>query len=191
MKRFCRAIPIFLFSLSLILSFFVMPIEAEAKAKDKVSYTYKTYTLKFNTFEQWSNAIKSAQRSAIGFSSVGWYNSSGQAVMKSNGMIADVSVLAYKTIKVTGQAGQNVGSKITHNLKLPSKVRFKMHKHSFQKSFFFTVTNLYSSMSCDCGYYDLYRWEVPWDAFDFSSARSARQSQNRVYTVTVSRDIHS
>ena len=183
MKRFCRAIPIFLFSLSMVLSFFVMPTETEAKGS--VSYTYRTVTLSFNSFDQWLTAVQFARNNALGFSAQKWYNSSGR-VQINNGIIAGVTVLAYKTIKITGQNGQNVGSKVTHTLKLPSKIKFKIHRHSFKTSAMFTFSNLYCSMTCDCGYHDVYQWQVPWDAFDFSGAQNARRAQTKVYTVTVS-----
>ena len=129
-----------------------------------VYYEYKTVSLKFNTFDEWVQQVNYARMSAMGFSSP-------------FSMITNVQIMSYKTIVVSGMTA---GKKL---LKLPSKIKFQLHKHRYDSNAIFTVNYLHNVQTCSCGAWRQFDWEVPWGAFDFSNA--PRYGGSAVYTVTV------
>ncbi len=123
-----------------------------------VQTIYKTYSLNsFNSIDQWKKKMQAAERSAMGISS-GYYDMNGSYRSNTN-MITGITILSYRTIKVSYY---KFGKKITKTVKLPSKIRFKLHKHEYQKIVWFDFTNLSLTETCSCGARFNYTWEVPY-----------------------------
>lgn len=123
-----------------------------------VQTTYKTYTLgSFTTVDEWKTRMQAAERSAMGISS-GYYDMNG-SYRNNTPMITGITVLAYKTIKVTYY---QYGTKVTKSIRLPSKVKIKLHQHDYQKLVWFDFTNLSLTETCSCGARYNYTWEVPY-----------------------------
>jgi hypothetical protein len=122
------------------------------------STTYKTITLdSFSTFDEWEKNLMYAQMEAIGFTSFS-PNANGELVCYGN-MIVGGEVLETQTISYTID---NMGKKTTHTAELPSKVKFKLHKHDMQQLVWFDFTNLTITQYCECGDWRQFKWEVPY-----------------------------
>lgn len=149
------------------------------KFESAVYYEYKTKTLNFNTIKEWEKAIQKAQRDVVGVTNKMGRSMSGQ-MYECGAMIVGVEVLEYKTINVTGQYGQNVGSKVTKKVKFPKKIKYKLHKHKFGSGLYVGSTNLYLRTECTCGYFDVVEWEIPYP--DTSDAQKASEVTKVTYT---------
>lgn len=149
------------------------------KFVSSVYYEYKTIKLNFNTFGEWEKAINVAQKAVVGVTGRIVTSPSGKK-HESGAMIVDVEVLEYKTVNVTKQYGQNVGSKVTMKVKLPKKIRYKLHKHKFGSGFFTDINSLYLVTTCSCGYRDTIEWQIPWP--DTSDAQKASEVTKVTYT---------
>lgn len=135
----------------------------------RVKYSYKTYRLKFNTIEGWRRAVRASQASAMGLGS-GFIDSKGDYHVN-NGIICGVKALSYKTITVRGQDGMNVGKITTKKIRLPNRIKYKIHKHTFRYNAVVTAQAWRNVVTCSCGYHDVFEWEIPWDLFDPSNWR--------------------
>lgn len=123
-----------------------------------VQTSYVTVTLgSFSTPDQWKKQMQYAEQKAVGFSHLG-YNLSGN-ITNYGKMITGKTVLAYKTISVTHY---EYGRKVTTKYKLPSKVKFKLHKHEINQSVWFDFSNLTITQHCTCGEWSQVQWEVPY-----------------------------
>lgn len=123
-----------------------------------VQTSYVTVTLgSFSSVDQWKKKMQYAEQRAVGFSRLG-YNLSGNLTNYGK-MIIGKQVLKYKTINVTYyQYGQRKSAEI----KLPSKVRFKLHKHTINQKVWFDFSYLTLTQYCTCGERSQLQWEVPY-----------------------------
>lgn len=120
----------------------------------------KTYKLNFTTFEQWKKLIQFAPQKALGISQ---YKYNTQFTLSTGTMIVGATVLETKPVKV--QYSQ-YGVKKTVTIYLPSKIRYKLHKHTVNQSVWFDFTNLTMTQSCSCGDRVEYKWEIPYPVED-------------------------
>ena len=120
----------------------------------------KTYKLNFTTFEQWKKLIQFAPQKALGISQ---YKYNTQFTLSTGTMIVGATVLETKPVKV--QYSQ-YGVKKTVTIYLPSKIRYKLHKHTVNRSVWFDFTNLTMTQSCSCGDRVEYKWEIPYPVED-------------------------
>lgn len=123
-----------------------------------IQTTYKTITLgSFSTFDEWVEQMQRAEQKAVGFARLG-YNLSGNLTNYGQ-MIIGKTVLESKIIPVTyNEYGRNK----TVKYKLPSKVKFELHKHNIQTNVWFDFSNLTATQHCACGEWSQVQWEVPY-----------------------------
>lgn len=123
------------------------------------TYSYKTVTLgSFSTINEWKEQLTYAQMKAAGFAKYGTLPN-GEMVNYGN-MIVGAEVLERKTITYTID---RFGKLETHTAELPSKIRFKLHKHDIKKRVWFDFTNLTLTQYCEeCGEWKQLQWEVPY-----------------------------
>ncbi len=123
------------------------------------TYSYKTVTLgNFSTFDEWEKKLMYAQMEAAGFANFGTLPN-GEMVNYGN-MIVGEEILEYKTITYTIN---RYGKLETHTAELPSKIKFKLHKHDIKKRVWFDFTNLTLTQYCEeCGEWKQLQWEVPY-----------------------------
>lgn len=123
-----------------------------------VQTTYTTITLgSFSTIDQWKRQMQYAEQKAVGFSRLS-YNLNGNLTNYGK-MITGKTVLQYKTISVTHY---EYGRRKTNKFKLPSKVRFKLHKHDIKQTIWFDFSYLTLTQHCTCGEWSQIQWEVPY-----------------------------
>ena len=124
-----------------------------------ITYSSKTVTLgNFSTFDEWEKKLMYAQIEAAGFAK---YGTLPDCEMVNYGnMIVGAEVLEYKTITYTID---RFGKLETHTAELPSKIKFKLHKHDIKKRVWFDFTNLTLTEYCEeCGEWKQLQWEVPY-----------------------------
>lgn len=120
--------------------------------------TYKTVSLgSFSTFDDWKEKLNYAQMSAIGFTNFA-PNASGEMVCYGN-MIVGAEIIESKAISYTIDL---YGKKVTKTVELPSKIKFKLHKHDTKQMVWFDFTNLTITQYCECGDWRQMQWEVPY-----------------------------
>lgn len=124
-----------------------------------VTYSSKTVALgNFSTIDEWKKKLMYAQIEAAGFAKYGTLPD-GEMVNYGN-MIVGAEVLEYKTISYTID---RFGKLETHTAELPSKIKFKLHKHDIKKRVWFDFTNLTLTEYCEeCGEWKQLQWEVPY-----------------------------
>lgn len=123
------------------------------------SITYKTISLgSFSTLDEWQEQLKCAQMSAIGFDTKYTANANGEMVCYGK-MIVGAEVLESQKINYTIDY---FGKKVTKSVNLPSKIKFKLHKHDNDQMVLFDFTNLTITQHCGCGDWRQLQWEVPY-----------------------------
>lgn len=123
-----------------------------------VKTKYTTVALgSFSTIDQWKKEMQYAEQKAVGFPRLS-YNLNGNLTNYGR-MITGKTVLQYKTISVTHY---EYGRKKRIKLKLPSKVKFKLHKHDINQSVWFDFSYLTLTQHCTCGEWSQVQWEVPY-----------------------------
>lgn len=136
-----------------------------------VQTEYVTLTLgSFSNLDEWAKQMQHAAQSAVGFSSLR-YNLSGKLTNYGK-MITGGTALQYKTISITYN---EYGRKKTVQIKLPSKVRYKLHKHAIKQTVWFDFSNLTINQSCACGEESKLQWKVPYPSqsyFDMKNMTS-------------------
>lgn len=129
-----------------------------------VQTVYRTITLgAFNSVDQWIQQMQRAEQTALCFPNF-QMNREG-SISNYGRMITGVSALSYKTITVP------VGF-WTNQIKLPSKVRFKLHRHSFKQTTWFDFTSVTITQQCSCGERHCFKWDVPYPESYFFDART-------------------
>lgn len=118
--------------------------------------SYKTISLgKFSTIEQWKKEVQKAEQKAVGL---------GKYILDYNGNIRNYGTMIVGTEAVESKTmsiyNPQTGRK--QNFKFPTKIRFKLHKHSTQQTVWFDFTNLSVTQYCSCGESYRYTWEVPY-----------------------------
>lgn len=126
--------------------------------------TTKTITLNFNSLDSWKNEINRKERELV-FGGNFATNPAGNQYYTGN-TITGKKVLEYKTI--TAKVSLNTpGYYQTVKYKLPSKIKYTMHKHQMEKGY---GTSWYIGAgsgtivfnnNCNCGYHDEWSWEIP------------------------------
>lgn len=126
--------------------------------------TTKTITLNFNSLDSWKNEINRKERELV-FGGNFATNPAGNQYYTGN-TITGKKVLEYKTI--TAKVSLNTpGYYQTVKYKLPSKIKYTMHKHQIEKGY---GTSWYIGAgsgtivfnnNCNCGYHDEWSWEIP------------------------------
>jgi len=126
-----------------------------------VTYTYVTKTLTFDSLETWKEAIDKAQRS------VGSVD--GRVVINPNGenfytgsVIVGIDILEKKTLRVKYPLPGPGNPYTWKTVQLPSKIRYKLHKHDIAQKVYFLVSDLKFTQTCTCGYMNEWSWEIPW-----------------------------
>lgn len=128
-----------------------------------IQTSYRTVTLgSFSTIDQWKRQMQYAEQSVIGFSRLS-YNLQGNLTNYGR-MITGKTVLQYQVIKVRYK---QFGKTKIVKVKLPKKVKFKIHKHNIQQTVWYDFSNLTVSQSCRCGEYSQIQWEMPYPEEDF------------------------
>lgn len=125
-----------------------------------VNTTYVTKTLNFDSFETWKSELENAQRSVTSFGTIR-ANPSGNTYYTGN-VIAGIEVLETRTIKIKFPLPGPGDPYRWETVQLPSKIRFKLHKHSDNLGVFFNGTTLHFWQQCECGYRDEWSWDFPW-----------------------------
>lgn len=126
--------------------------------------TTKTITLNFNSLDSWKNEINRKERELV-FGGNFATNPAGNQYYTGN-TITGKKVLEYKTI--TAKVSLNTPDYYqTVKYKLPSKIKYTMHKHQMEKGY---GTSWYIGAgsgtivfnnNCNCGYHDEWSWEIP------------------------------
>lgn len=154
-----------------------------------VKYEYKTVTLSTPTSVQdWLSKIRSAEQS---ISSSNW-SLCGDGKYRTTGpIIVGVEVLGYSTVKyylpIQGPTVDGKSPSKTTYIKLPTKLRYKTHKHtvglystaSFWGNFLQGIANLTATAtySCPCGIEYKMEWKMP-DASKLTKACNSRSAAN-------------
>ncbi len=129
-------------------------VETDSAAKT----VYTTITLgSFSNLDQWKKQMQYAEQKVIGIPQLR-YNLSG-SLTNYGKMITGKTVLEYKTVSVTHY---EYGRRVTTKYRLPSKIRFKLHKHDFKQTVWFDFTNLSITQTCGCGESSQMQWKVPY-----------------------------
>ena len=126
--------------------------------------TTKTVTLSFNSLDSWKNEINKKERELV-FGGNFATNPAGDQYYTGN-TITNKQVLEYKTI--TAKVSLNTpGYYQTVKYKLPSKIKYTMHKHQMEKGY---GTSWYIGAgsgtivfnnNCNCGFHNEWSWEIP------------------------------
>lgn len=121
--------------------------------------SYKTVSLdSFSTIDEWEKALLKAQLNAVGFNTKYAYNYNNELVNYGQ-MIVGKEVVEYRTIPVTYYV---YGNKVTEEIQLPSKIKFKLHAHNIEQLVYFDVSKLTTTQYCQCGEWHYMKWEVPY-----------------------------
>lgn len=153
------------------------------RIQDDITYTYRTYNLKFSNINSWQKAIKASQQNAMGITSGYTFNSKGERIVN-GGIIVGYKILKYKTITVRMQYGQNIGNYVNVKVKLPCKIQYTVHKHHFNRKAYFAVEDVKTVMTCSCGYHDVFSWTIPWpDSSDAQTTQKIIQALPTMQTV--------
>lgn len=138
-----------------------------------VQTSYATVKLgNFSTFDQWKSRMKEAEQKTVGLTNLRYF---GNGELKNHGpMIVGTEVLEYKELSLPRGNGSYM------RVKMPSKVRFKLHKHEFQQTVWFDFSNVTVTQHCTCGERSQLQWEVPYPEFEQNS------SEVPVVTISVS-----
>lgn len=132
---------------------------------------YVTVTLgAFSNLDQWAKQMQYAAQSAVGFSSLR-YNLSGKLTNYGK-MITGGTALQYKTIYITYY---EYGKKKTTQIKLPSKIKYTLHRHTIKQTVWFDFTNVTITQNCACGESSKLQWKVPYPSqsyFDMKNMAS-------------------
>lgn len=131
-----------------------------------VNTSYVTKTLNFSDLDSWKKEMDLAQRSVV-FGGKYVMNPSGNYYYTGN-IITGMDVLVYKNvnIKIPVTQGPAPVKYETKTIKVPQKIRFKLHKHNNDVKMWFNFSYLNFWQSCECGYHDEWRWDVPWPDTD-------------------------
>lgn len=126
-----------------------------------INTTYVTKTLTFDNFETWQKEFEKARLSAVPNDGESQINPSGNTYYTGS-IIVGMEILETKSIRVKYPL-PGPGNPYTWKvLQLPSKIQFKLHKHSDKVNMWFTGSSLNFWQQCECGYRDEWKWDIPW-----------------------------
>lgn len=129
-----------------------------------INTTYKIVTLDFNDFDSWKKQIELAERSVVPLGNNFVLNPSGNKFYTGE-IITDITVLEWKSVDVKIPLVGTGDLYRWESVDLPSKLRFKLHKHSNDVNMWFTISGINFWQQCECGYRDEWSWDVPWPDF--------------------------
>lgn len=130
-----------------------------------MKYYYTDKTIDCSNLNRWKNSVVSMERGI-------------------KGVIYYKQVLSYKNVRIKIPL-QGPGNPYRYGtLKLPYKVRYIVHKHSyntgFGKSWIYANNGIRIIQTCDCGYYnEVFEWEIP----DVAQPLSANGPAKPIYSV--------
>lgn len=94
--------------------------------------------------------------------------------LSSGTMIVGATILETKPVKMTYK-DFNFRERTT-TVYLPSKIRYKLHKHAVNQLVWFDFTNLTMIQSCSCGERVEYKWEIPYSVEDNVTRANFKQA---------------
>ena len=125
-----------------------------------IRYTTTTITLgDFSTFDGWRKNMQAAERS-VTFGGRWNTNPSGNTYYNGK-MIIGMSILSYKTIYAKVSIN-TPGYYKTIKVRLPNKIKFKLHSHNTSMGMWFDFSALNFWQTCSCGYRDEWKWDIPY-----------------------------
>ena len=145
-----------------------------------VNTTYITTTLEFDSLETWRDALEKAQRSAAPLDGVMHINPSGNTYYTGS-IVTGMDILETRSIRIKLPL-QGPGNPYRwETVQLPSKIRFKLHKHNDDVKMWFTGSALRFWQQCECGYRDEWGWEIPFpDTSDAQTTSSVIKALPRL-----------
>lgn len=139
-----------------------MVATCEVTVKD---YAYKTISYNFDTFDTWKTLVNQKERELVFGGRIVPADASGSTFYTGT-LIMDKKVLAFKTVNVRVSLN-TPGSYRTIKIKLPSKIKYKLHKHSMKQgygaSWYLSSDSMVLVQRCSCGYHSKWNWEIPLD----------------------------
>ena len=136
-----------------------------------VPYAWTEYVTKtlgaFSNLDEWAKQMQYAEQSAVGFSRLS-YNLDGKLTNYGK-MITSGTILQYKTITITYD---ECGQKKTVSIKLPSKVRFGLHRHAIKQTVWFDFSNINITQTCACGERSDLQWKIPYPSQSYFNMKN-------------------
>ena len=125
-----------------------------------VRYTTTTVDLgNFKTIDEWRKAITAEQHS-VTFGGSLFTNPSGKTYYNGR-IIIGMTTLTTRTI-TTKISRNTLGYYSTVKVKLPKKIRFKLHSHNTDVKMWFDFSALKMYQQCECGFHDAWQWDIPY-----------------------------
>lgn len=143
-------------------------ISSTKVTESNVTYEYVTIELDTSSMDNWINSVKKMEN---------YLCTSNKGVIIASKVISRKTV-SWKVSKAAVYQGPGITGYITQKYSVPSKVQYKLHKHTknhgFGKSWYYSGGNIVSVYTCDCGYRrEIMEWTIPFP--DTSDAQTTQK----------------
>ena len=145
-------------------------ITIKTKIENDIEYTYATVTLDTSSMNGWLKSVKNVE---------------SELCRSKKGVIVAASVISKKNVswkvpKSVIYQGPGITGNVSVKYTIPSKVKYKMHKHKrnygYGASIYLTSSSVKTVYTCNCGYRkEIMEWVIPLPDFsEFSDAQTTK-----------------